>query len=106
MGSGSKQRRVKVTVVDDIFTGATGVPGEISYTTNAGSDDIAGLLFRCPCGCGVVSGVTFKNGPLEAGPEWSWDGDEESPTVKPSIRRVGVGCNYHGFLTDGRFTFC
>lgn len=34
---------------------------------------------------------------------WSFNGDEESPTVTPSILVESTGC--HLFLTDGRISY-
>lgn len=34
---------------------------------------------------------------------WSWDGDEERPTLSPSIHTPGY---WHGFLRAGRLVSC
>jgi hypothetical protein len=34
---------------------------------------------------------------------WSWNGDLERPTVRPSVETAATGC--HLFLTDGRVTY-
>lgn len=58
-----------------------------------------GLVFKCPCGCDDTLSVNFER-PNE--PKWTLNGDRTSPTVRPSIRRLG-GCHWHGFLTDGQW---
>lgn len=62
------------------------------------------IWFGCPCGeCGAIGlPVTTGNKEPQA---WLWDGDEEKPTLKPSIRRMEK-CLWHGFLTDGVFKEC
>lgn len=59
------------------------------------------MHFLCPCGCGVLAGVTVK--PVTAN-GWDWNGDLEKPTVKPSIRIDRD--HWHGYLTDGVFRSC
>ena len=40
-----------------------------------------------------------------AGPHWRWNGDEQRPTLTPSIHVTGPrGTLWHGRLEDGRFT--
>lgn len=56
------------------------------------------LRFKCPCGCGIIAGVDVK--PIFPH-GWDWDGNVESPTVKPSIL-INQG-HWHGFLTNGVF---
>lgn len=34
---------------------------------------------------------------------WGWDGNEEKPTLKPSINSPG---QWHGFLTAGKLISC
>lgn len=78
-------------------------PGDFMYYTRNGVEGHAGILFCCPCGCGVVSGVDI--GPVQSPKVWKWDGNEESPTLKPSIRKLN-NCKWHGFLTAGEFVTC
>ena len=37
------------------------------------------------------------------GAEWEWDGDEDKPTLTPSIHAPGI---WHGFLIAGRLKSC
>ena len=60
--------------------------------------EVKGFAFVCPCGCGLESWL-----PVNVGHGWSWDGNEERPTLEPSIKNP---CGYHGYLKDGYFTPC
>lgn len=59
-------------------------------------------MFACP-GCGDLGSIAFK--PFDGHPTWTWDGNRESPTARPSILSDPAkgGCGWHGFLTAGRF---
>jgi len=35
--------------------------------------------------------------------QWSWDGNENAPTLTPSLHAVGV---WHGFVTAGKLVEC
>lgn len=66
------------------------------------------LYAECPCGCGShmrlpihPDGTTPAN---TTRPSWSYNGNPNSPTLKPSIRDM-AGCRFHGHLTDGMWTF-
>jgi hypothetical protein len=40
----------------------------------------------------------------QGGPKvWGWNGDEEKPSLTPSIHVLG---KWHGYLTNGRLTSC
>lgn len=39
----------------------------------------------------------------EGKPNWAWDGNEDAPTLSPSIHNIG---HWHGFLRNGRFESC
>lgn len=77
-------------------------PGQFTFYSRSGVEGHAGLTFLCPCGCGAYAGVRF-NSASEYG--WNWDGNEELPTVTPSILRLD-GCKWHGYLTAGFFVGC
>jgi len=59
------------------------------------------LMFRCPCGCEILAGVTVK--PVNPN-GWDWDGNLEQPTILPSIL-INHG-HWHGYLTGGVFKTC
>lgn len=65
------------------------------------------LAFICPCGCGTVGGVALKVNMADRGgkhPVWSWNQNREKPTLSPSILFTS-GCKWHGFLTEGMWTW-
>ena len=47
--------------------------------------------------------IPIQRGPNTPGKAWGWDGNEEMPTIVPSIHTVG---HWHGFLTNGRLKSC
>lgn len=81
-------------------------PGDYQFFTDQ-QGNICGLSYVCPCGCGSESALIFhpypKYRPDEA--RWTWDGNEQSPTLRPSILRTR-GCGWHGYLTVGVFESC
>ncbi len=72
-------------------------PGDAKFWKSPEGDE--GINFQCPCGCGSLLGVSFHKG------GWTWNGNREKPTVRPSILHV-EGCKWHGYLTDGQFVEC
>jgi hypothetical protein len=63
------------------------------------------LSFVCPCGCGSVHQVRVTHLPPGNGPEWSWNGNKEKPTLWPSLQ-LNSACRWHGHLVDGIFKRC
>lgn len=76
-------------------------PGDFIYSHRNGQ--ICGMIEVCPCGCGEMGSINFD--PNTPGPRWVWNGNQDSPTLTPSILRT-VGCKWHGYLTDGVFKAC
>jgi len=56
-----------------------------------------GVAFDCP-GCGDDSYVPIDK---EFNDGWTWNGNEEKPTLTPSL--LQRCCGWHGYLTDGEF---
>lgn len=85
--------------VDDIDVATE--PGAFTFYTRYSDPEnkIAGLLFKCPCGCGDTCGINFHE---DFEPRWDWDGNKEKPTVSPSIQRIG-DCKWHGWFEEGRW---
>ena len=78
-------------------------PGAASWTHwYSRPDEIAGLQFVCPCGCGAIGYVNVSG---DKKPLWQWDGNKEKPTLSPSIQRTS-GCRWHGYLRAGVFQEC
>lgn len=40
---------------------------------------------------------------INGGHSWEWDGNEQQPTLNPSVNCVGV---WHGWVRAGRFVSC
>lgn len=62
------------------------------------SSDKNHIIFKCPC-CGDVRSVPINTGSKREG-AWLWDGNEEKPTLHPSIRFLS-DCKWHGWLKKG-----
>lgn len=80
-------------------------PGDFSFP-----EDRKSMLFSCPCGQGYggvahVGSVNFD--PAEGRPLWAWDGNEEAPTITPSIlvSYPKTEC-WHGYLRAGKWEGC
>jgi hypothetical protein len=41
--------------------------------------------------------------PINGGHSWAWDGNEEKPTLTPSVNSIG---NWHGWIRAGRMESC
>jgi hypothetical protein len=77
---------------------ANGQKGDYALYRNA-DNEITGMTFLCPCGCGNMS---FLNFDTEApGAVWMLTGDANKPTVRPSVHQTGMPCRWHGYLTTG-----
>lgn len=109
---------IKISFATDLFTGAKTkdgkewVRGESAYRKDLApgtaewsrndKNEIAGLRFICPCGCGSIGICTIKEG--YGRPKWTWNGNELAPTLKPSIQKLDACATlWHGYLTDGIF---
>jgi len=78
-------------------------PGTFAFLDNQNGERAA-IEYVCPCGCGALGALTIRK---EGGdsPSWLWCGNEEDPTLTPSILRT-AGCKWHGYLTRGCFIDC
>jgi hypothetical protein len=70
-------------------------PGAARYVFGHDGKPIA-LNFVCPCGCALVSTISFCG----QHPRWHFDGNEERPTLTPSVQ-ITHGCRWHGHLVAG-----
>ena len=69
------------------------------------------FCFDCDCDCIYVwlpglSGpdcIQVSRTPTEKSRVWYWDGNEEKPTLNPSINSVG---EWHGYMKNGRLISC
>lgn len=94
-----KTAPVKAKMFDDIDS-VNVTPGGFEYFVNASDKKVAGMIYSCPCGCGRIGALDFK--PSES-PSWVWDGNEEEPTLSPSVHDVG---HWHGYLKNGVWESC
>lgn len=92
-------------------TGFPSKPGEAKWYTLVGENDVSGLHYGCPCGCGAMHGIRFKKPGIVG---WEWDGNRKAPTCTPSLGMYpmdgqatdGSGYHWHGHLTAGVFVEC
>jgi len=78
-------------------------PGAYKFFSS-GDRDKAGMIYVCPCGCGRQGALRFRPHPS---PSWEWDGNEEAPTLKPSVHDMPDGkTHWHGWLTNGEWKSC
>ena len=80
-------------------------PGAYQFTSY--NDERVGLIHACPCGCGQIGALYWKN-PRKGGANWTVSGEWPRVTLRPSIGFWGQnsreqGHHWHGYLTDGVF---
>lgn len=78
-----------------------------STKNEAGEQKFVGYMFFCP-GCKHYHGIWITE-PNEIGAQWTFDGNEQKPTFKPSIL-LKAEHNYdnihcHLFITGGRIQY-
>lgn len=56
--------------------------------------------FKCPGACKSITRIAIRPVVNGSPQSWEWDGNEQAPTLKPSINHVGC---WHGWLTAGEF---
>ena len=95
---------MRALIVPDIDGDPGGEPGAIEFRAMYRTGEIAGLGFRCPCGCGREGYLPFAGieRDVPGAPEWEWDGNQLTPTLSPSVLQVG-GCRWHGWLRNGEW---
>lgn len=73
-------------------------PGTARWSRNM-RDEIVGLCFVCPCGCGSIGDLMIAPG--YGGPVWRLlNNDYDRPTLEPSVQKTSP-CRWHGFLERG-----
>jgi hypothetical protein len=81
---------------------ADAAPGTFCWRSHAATDYSPAsryLLYVCPKGSGYC-GVPVSPGKLPNGASWQHNGNDEKPTLTPSVNCTG-GCGWHGFITNG-----
>ncbi len=86
-------------------------PGDGMWSGTASDPDgpPAYLTFRCPCGCGMRSGISVAHDPAAPHKQpWTWNGDLDKPDCSPSIRTFDMDGqeHWHGYLRNGVFESC
>lgn len=66
------------------------------------------VTWNCYKGEGRVCSVPVSLEPCdpETNRAWQWDGNEENPTLEPSIRCMEEGCGFHGYIKGGFIEHC
>lgn len=76
-------------------------PGDFYFQPVQGVAGENCLHVMLPGNVFIMIGVAV--GPASTPKVWGWDGNEERPTLEPSIHTVG---HWHGFLKAGRLVSC
>lgn len=92
-------------VVEDIDEADGQDAGAIEFRLRYRGEGIAGIGFRCPCGCGNEGYLPVRAPEMERTqrPEWEWDGNTVAPTLSPSVFNTGMPCKWHGYLRNGEW---
>lgn len=76
---------------------------DFSFTGDDGNGLPKWLRFPCQGIPGDVCYVALRPSQVNAvGASWQWDGNQDAPTITPSIDCSKV-CGWHGFLEAGQF---
>ena len=73
-------------------------PGVFKFFSDDGK--IAGMNFRCPCPCARLTPIYFTGHHDDGDAHWDWDGNQDEPTLSPSLHAIG---HWHGYLRKGVF---
>lgn len=86
---------------DDEKEAASIERGDYEIITNA--DGHRWLWFCCPGPCKTVTAIALRPTRPDVAQSWEFDGNDEAPTLTPSINHVGC---WHGWLSEGVFSSC
>lgn len=65
------------------------------------ADGVLRAIWTCPCNPNQQCGVPVLKNEKKDG-FWKWTGDEETPTLTPSVNCNGAGgCGWHGQIFAG-----
>lgn len=85
------------------------LPGHFMWRECVDSGPATGrwIWFLVPgnrCGGTGLHAVPIKPAVNSVGNGWTWDGNEEAPTLSPSIHcdPTKGGCGYHGYIRAGK----
>ena len=63
------------------------------------------LSIRLPCGCYALMLPVMIGGTRAGTLNWTWNGDTEKPTVRPSVLTRGHNFTCHSWINDGVMQF-
>lgn len=72
-------------------------PGDFTF-----DDDFSHIYLWLP-GLNGPESLQIQRGESDKDRIWGWDGNEDKPTLTPSIQTIG---HWHGFLRAGRLESC
>ncbi len=75
-------------------------PGDFSWD---GEYEGKRYLYLCLPGQVTMEAIKVQRGGPGGSRVWGWDGNEDKPTIEPSIHYQGV---WHGYLRAGRLQSC
>ena len=67
--------------------------------------DATHLKLSLPCDCGHLMLPVMIGGTRAGTPNWTWNGDIEKPTVRPSVLTRGADFVCHSWINDGMMQF-
>jgi len=75
-----------------------GPPGSFCFVTHP--DGTRSMCLQLPDGMASIIDIRPCN---PGGPSWEWDGNEEQPTLSPSVHAID---RWHGWVRNGRMESC
>ncbi|HWA07934.1 MAG TPA: DUF6527 family protein [Opitutaceae bacterium] len=76
-------------------------PGDFYFQKVEGMEGETQIHLMLPSHTFICLGVA--RGSSATPKVWGWDGNEEKPTLEPSIHTIG---HWHGYLRNGRLQSC
>jgi hypothetical protein len=80
--------------------------GDFAWALTSYDDGERRIWLRLPCGHACALPINNKRG-------WAWDGNEDAPTLTPSIMcltptllKADGKCGWHGYMTAGELRPC
>lgn len=70
--------------------------GEFSWHLK--TDGARYLYFCCPTPSACLHGLPVH---AMSRTRWNWDGNDDKPSLTPSVQCLVDGCRWHGYITNG-----
>jgi hypothetical protein len=77
----------------------------VSQYTPCEPKEASYLRLELPCDCRHLMLPVMVGGTRAGTPNWTWNGDCEKPTIKPSVRTRGADFVCHSWINDGVMQF-